>query len=171
MSKTYSTMRTIFIYIIAVLGSLFSLQGQSAAELEHLFAQLDLSQLPTGYLMDKSGHSSVLDKPMPIEVGVARYSALHDRFARSKVNNTNISFTQPKILEAAIADANTPGTPLPVSILLHEYDRIKPDAADNNLLTVSNGRQYSNIRQIAIATRNNSTKPGKTKLPNSQKTQ
>ena len=132
-------MRLHFLFPL-LLGGFISLHGQSAAELEHLFAQLDLSQLPTGYLMDKSGHSSVLDKPMPIEVGVARYSALHDRFARTKVTAANSPFTQPEVLETFIANANTPGTPLPISIILHEYDRIKPDAVDNNLLTVTNGR-------------------------------
>ena len=134
-------MRYLFLLLLASVLCPPGGGAQTQAALDHLIGQLDLANdLQTGYLLNKAGSTGTLEYDGPRMVDVIEYSTTHDLLARMHVNDTGSDFTLPTMLESRINDANTPGTALPVSIILYEYDFIKPDAVDNNLLTVTNGR-------------------------------
>ena len=131
-------MRIIFYFWMMCCGTL---SAQTADQITHALAPLDLvNDLQTGYLLERAGAVTALEQPPPVRVGVAEYSMTHDLLARMAIAPPTNPFVAPEMLEDAINNANTPGTALPVSFILHEYDRIKSDAVDNGLLTVSNGR-------------------------------
>ena len=136
-------MRYLFLLLLA---SVFCLPGggaQTQAALDHLIGQLDLTNdLQTGYLLNKAGSTGTLEYDGPRMVDVIEYSTTHDLLARVHVSGPEAPFVAPEVLETAINDANTPGTPLPVSIILHEYDYMKPNAIDDGLLSVQNGQLH-----------------------------
>ena len=130
-----------------------SVQAQSSAsdslgqKLASIFANVDKSQVPTGYLyeagvryLEPRYYNGVLSDSNRTDMNVLRY--LWAQMMSSRVYGTD---TLPSVqtfnarLKAAVAAANGA---IPITIQYMPYASIRPDALQNNLLRVQNEQVY-----------------------------
>jgi hypothetical protein len=117
------------------------------AKLTSIFSPLDKSQIPTGYLSEAGvrlfnmgRYNGALTDTSLTDMDVLRFLRLMTRSARLYGQDTlpDLSVYNNR-LAAAMAAA---GTVIPLSVQYLPYARIRPDALQNNLLTVQNERVY-----------------------------
>ena len=117
------------------------------AKLSSIFAPLDKSQIPTGYLyeagvrvLDMRHYNGVLSDSNRTDMDVLRYLRLISRSARLHGTDTlpTLAAYNARLLAASAAS----GEAIPISVQHLNYARIRPDALQNNLLRVHNEQVY-----------------------------
>ncbi len=116
-------------------------------KLSSIFANIDKSQVPTGYLyeagvrfLEPRYYNGTLADSNLTDMNVLRY--LRAQFASSRVYGSDTLPSLPAFngrLRAAVAAANGA---IPIAMQYMPYASIRPDALQNNLLTVQNAQVY-----------------------------
>jgi hypothetical protein len=139
-----------FLLGLLLLGTAGHAQAPDGARLQlnHIFAHLDKSQVPSAYL-DEYGeqllglhpYNGVLTDSNRTDMEAFRYLRATIFSARTTGTDTLPGITElNRRLDARGQGAN--GAPTPLAVQYMTYHRIRPDALQNNLLTVQNDQVY-----------------------------
>ncbi len=130
------------------LGSRAQAPDSLSQKLRSIFANIDKSQVPTGYLYEAGVrflspfvYDGTLTDSSRTNMDVLRY--LRAQLASSRVYGTDTLPSLPAFnarLQAAVATANGA---IPIAMQYMPYASIRPDALQNNLLTVQNEQVFN----------------------------
>lgn len=148
-------MKKFYLFLVLACGLLNPARAQEplsgsdslSRKLTAIFANVDKSQVPTGYLyeagvrlLEPRFYNGVLSDSNRTDMDVLRYLRLAFRSAR--VYGTDTLPTVPAYnarLDAALAAG---GGAVPLSLHYMQYATIRPDALQNNLLRVQSEQVY-----------------------------
>lgn len=138
---------TLLVCALRPIGSQAQATDSLSFKLRSIFANLDKSQVPSGYLYEAGvrflrpgAYNGTLTDSSLTNMDVLRY--LRAQFLSSRVYGTDTLPSLPTFnarLKAAVAAANGA---IPIAMQYMPYASIRPDALQNNLLTVQNEQVY-----------------------------
>ena len=148
-------MRYLYLLLLsALLSAPFASQAQMSGsdslrlQLNTIFAPLDKSQVPTAYLEE---YGVRLPLAAPLRRHAHRFQPHHARslhYLRAALRSARVTGTDtlpslPELNRRLEARRQGPaGAPNPIAVQYMSYNRIRPDALQNNLLTVQNNQLY-----------------------------
>lgn len=137
--------KLLLVPLLALVASLCFAQNQTLPQkLQHLYAPLDKAQVQTGYLFDlswsfanPSDYRGVLTDSNYVSSDVfgMLYGAMRgSRTAASGLPSAEVYLSK---IKALFSDDT-----IPLAAMALRFDRIRPDAVDQNLLSLSNGQMF-----------------------------
>jgi len=138
--------KLLLVPLMALVASLCLAQNESLPQkLQHFFAPLDKSQVPSGYLYDQSWsfaapsdfRGSLTDSNfVSTDVFGMLYGALRGSCVSNSPNLPAPSVYLSKIKQGAAGDT------IQFAVMAQCFDRIRPDALSQNLVSISNGQMF-----------------------------
>ncbi|MFN0174270.1 MAG: hypothetical protein ACKVU0_06455 [Saprospiraceae bacterium] len=137
--------KSLLVPLLALVASLCFAQNQTLPEkLNYLYAPLDKSQVPTGYLYDlswsfanPSDYRGVLTDSNFVSPDV--FGMLYGAMRGSMVDTEGLP--SPDVYLSRTKPPFSADT-VPITVLSLRFDRIRPDAIDNDLLYLDNGQLF-----------------------------
>lgn len=123
----------------------YSEQGDFAANLNHAFEHLNLSEANTGYLLDRSfqlidiGIFDGVTNTPENDANADVFGSVYATLAGSGFDPV-ISLTGSENYMAAAAATNSSSEVIPISFLAWKYNRFDPDAVSKNLISIQNNQ-------------------------------
>jgi hypothetical protein len=137
--------KLLLVPLMALVASLCLAQNQTLPQkLQHLYAPLNKSQVPTGFLYDlswsfvsPSDYRGVLTDYNYVTTDV--FGMLYGAMRGSMVDTTGLP--SPGVYLSRTKSPFSADT-IPFAVLMLRFDRIRPDAIDSNLLYLDNGQLF-----------------------------